>query len=127
LLGDGWGKDFSEASGRLGGNILLAVATGGGSAGAEAGEQAGIAAARKGTQEAAEAGARQAARNAGRESAESGAARENLTKEPNGPNRGQEEKICEEDPVDVATGRMLLAQTDVTLPGRLPLSFVRHF
>ncbi|MEU7163621.1 putative T7SS-secreted protein [Streptomyces morookaense] len=127
LLGDGWGKDFSEASGRLGGNILLAVATGGGSAGAEAGEQAGIAAARKGAQEAAESGARQAARDAGRESAESGAARENLTKEPNGPNRGQEEKVCEEDPVDVATGRMLLPQADVTLPGRLPLSFVRHF
>lgn len=127
LLGDGWGKDTSEASGRLLGNVALAVASGGGSAGAAAGERVGVAAARRGVEEAAESGARQAARNAGRESAESAAAREHLTKEPNGPSRGQEEKVCEKDPVDVATGRMLLQQIDVTLPGRLPLSFVRHF
>ncbi|MFI6124887.1 putative T7SS-secreted protein [Streptomyces sp. NPDC051064] len=34
---------------------------------------------------------------------------------------------CERDPVDVATGRMLLPQTDITLPGSLPLIFQRTF
>ncbi|MCM2578720.1 putative T7SS-secreted protein [Streptomyces meridianus] len=36
-------------------------------------------------------------------------------------------KTCVNDPVDVATGRMLLEQTDVTLPGVLPLVFTRTF
>ncbi|MFC7306296.1 putative T7SS-secreted protein [Streptomyces monticola] len=31
------------------------------------------------------------------------------------------------DPIDIATGRMLLPQTDVSLPGRLPLLFTRRF
>ncbi|GAA0899321.1 hypothetical protein GCM10009574_083640 [Streptomyces asiaticus] len=31
------------------------------------------------------------------------------------------------DPVDLATGRMALPQTDITLPARLPLAFSRHF
>ncbi|MEU7434672.1 DUF6531 domain-containing protein [Streptomyces sioyaensis] len=31
------------------------------------------------------------------------------------------------DPVDVATGRVFLRQTDISLPGTLPLSFVRRF
>ncbi|MFE3591547.1 DUF6531 domain-containing protein, partial [Streptomyces niveus] len=34
---------------------------------------------------------------------------------------------CDGDPVDVATGRMLLPQTDITLPGSLPLVFQRTF
>ena len=34
---------------------------------------------------------------------------------------------CEGDPVDIATGRMLLPQTDITLPGSLPLVFQRTF
>ncbi|MCA6095043.1 DUF6531 domain-containing protein [Streptomyces sp. SCA3-4] len=41
LLGDGWGTDPREAEGRLGGNLALALATGGGSAGARAGVTAG--------------------------------------------------------------------------------------
>ncbi|MGP3981415.1 putative T7SS-secreted protein [Streptomyces sp. KR80] len=36
-------------------------------------------------------------------------------------------KRCEGDPVDVATGRMLLEQRDVALPGVLPLVFSRTF
>ncbi|MGW1792074.1 putative T7SS-secreted protein [Streptomyces tubercidicus] len=31
------------------------------------------------------------------------------------------------DPIDMATGRMILPQTDITLPGSLPLSFTRTF
>ncbi|MER7107059.1 putative T7SS-secreted protein [Streptomyces sp. NPDC000229] len=34
---------------------------------------------------------------------------------------------CEKDPVDMATGRMVLPQTDITLPGSLPLVFTRTF
>ncbi|MEU7053774.1 DUF6531 domain-containing protein, partial [Streptomyces eurythermus] len=37
------------------------------------------------------------------------------------------DKVCEKDPVDVATGRMVLAQTDVSLPGVLPLVVKRQF
>ena len=34
---------------------------------------------------------------------------------------------CAGDPVDIATGRMLLSQTDIALPGSLPLVFERVF
>ncbi|MER5362703.1 DUF6531 domain-containing protein, partial [Streptomyces sp. NPDC002785] len=34
---------------------------------------------------------------------------------------------CANDPIDVATGRMLLPQTDIALPGSLPLIFERVF
>ncbi|GAA3733698.1 putative T7SS-secreted protein [Streptomyces tremellae] len=37
------------------------------------------------------------------------------------------EKVTAKDPVDVATGRMVLPATDVTLPGHLPLVFRRQF
>ncbi|WP_078946124.1 putative T7SS-secreted protein [Streptomyces exfoliatus] len=37
------------------------------------------------------------------------------------------ETRCERDPIDIATGRMLLPQTDITLPGSLPLVFRRGF
>ncbi|MFF2064631.1 putative T7SS-secreted protein [Streptomyces sp. NPDC058200] len=62
-----------------------------------------------------------------------------LLERPKGKNRhGHEEnpdsngKKCSEvkcagDPVDVATGRMLLPQTDIVLPGSLPLVFERVF
>ncbi|MFE4694231.1 putative T7SS-secreted protein [Streptomyces sp. NPDC056749] len=62
-----------------------------------------------------------------------------LTERPKGPNRrghennpdsnGQQcSKVrCAGDPIDVATGRMLLPQTDIVLPGSLPLAFERVF
>ncbi|MER8066724.1 putative T7SS-secreted protein [Streptomyces sp. NPDC094034] len=37
------------------------------------------------------------------------------------------ETKCSGDPVDVATGRMLLPQTDIALPGSMPLVFQRTF
>ncbi|MEV4333325.1 DNA/RNA non-specific endonuclease, partial [Streptomyces sp. NPDC049597] len=37
------------------------------------------------------------------------------------------ETVCKKDPVDIATGRMLLPQTDITLPGSMPLVFQRTF
>ncbi|GAA4039961.1 putative T7SS-secreted protein [Streptomyces shaanxiensis] len=36
-------------------------------------------------------------------------------------------KVLRNEPVDMATGRMVLAQTDITLPGILPLEFTRTF
>ncbi|MET8753940.1 putative T7SS-secreted protein [Streptomyces sp. NPDC004667] len=37
------------------------------------------------------------------------------------------ETVCKRDPVDIATGRMLLPATDIVLPGSLPLVFRRTF
>ncbi|MGW6949483.1 putative T7SS-secreted protein [Streptomyces xanthophaeus] len=37
------------------------------------------------------------------------------------------ETVCKRDPVDIATGRMLLPATDITLPGAFPLVFRRTF
>ncbi|MBT2403456.1 MULTISPECIES: putative T7SS-secreted protein [unclassified Streptomyces] len=37
------------------------------------------------------------------------------------------ETVCRRDPVDIATGRMLLPATDIALPGALPLVFRRTF
>ncbi|WCD91029.1 Putative deoxyribonuclease RhsC [Streptomyces xanthophaeus] len=37
------------------------------------------------------------------------------------------ETVCKRDPVDIATGRMLLPATDITLPGSFPLVFRRTF
>jgi YD repeat-containing protein len=34
--------------------------------------------------------------------------------------------FCKDDPIDVVTGEVVLSQTDVELPGLLPLVFVRH-
>ncbi|MFJ1745714.1 putative T7SS-secreted protein [Streptomyces sp. NPDC088116] len=54
-------------------------------------------------------------------------ARERVTEDPQEPAREHDHKKCVEDPVDVATGRMVLPQTDITLPGSLPLVFRRVF
>ncbi|MFJ4853698.1 RHS repeat-associated core domain-containing protein [Streptomyces sp. NPDC088730] len=45
----------------------------------------------------------------------------NAKEEPRRHSISLDKKICENDPVDVATGEMTLPQTDVTLPGVLPL------
>ncbi|MFD7782287.1 putative T7SS-secreted protein [Streptomyces nojiriensis] len=37
------------------------------------------------------------------------------------------ETVCKRDPIDIATGRMLLPATDIALPGALPLVFRRTF
>ncbi|MEU7559210.1 putative T7SS-secreted protein [Streptomyces eurythermus] len=69
---------------------------------------------KKGMEEAAEQGARKGARNAVEEGAE------DVSRRP-------ADKVCEKDPVDVATGRMVLPQNDVSLPGVLPLVVKRQF
>ncbi|NGO74025.1 DUF6531 domain-containing protein, partial [Streptomyces boncukensis] len=48
-------------------------------------------------------------------------------REPNDVGRTPDHKSTGEDPIDFATGRMLMPQTDVALPGVLPLVFQRQF
>ncbi|MEU0659901.1 putative T7SS-secreted protein [Streptomyces lavendulocolor] len=47
--------------------------------------------------------------------------------DPHDTSRTQDDKTLSEDPVDMATGRMVLPQTDLSLPGSLPLLFTRTF
>ncbi|WP_073496260.1 putative T7SS-secreted protein [Actinacidiphila paucisporea] len=97
LLGSGWGSDGDEAGGRLIGNILMALATDGGSAGAKAGVE-----------------------GAGKEAGEDAAARA-AAEDPLKSGIRKAAKDCVTDPVDIATGDMLLSQTDLSLAGTLPL------
>ncbi|MFI7101456.1 DUF6531 domain-containing protein [Streptomyces sp. NPDC050161] len=59
-----------------------------------------------------------------------GAGRASLSRVPDGlRNFGRDVKcrVLKKDPVDVATGSMVLPQTDTVLPGALPLAFTRSF
>ncbi len=58
---------------------------------------------------------------------EAPSAGDELRHDPHGTSRESDCKTCREDPVDVATGRMTLPQTDLVLPGSLPLVFSRTF
>ncbi|WP_251095005.1 putative T7SS-secreted protein [Streptomyces sp. Caat 7-52] len=73
---------------------------------------------RLGLKEGAEGLAEQGMRKTARNAVEKGA--EDVSRRPL-------EKVCEKDPVDVATGRMVLPATDVSLPGTLPLLVKRQF
>ncbi|MFC5145432.1 putative T7SS-secreted protein [Streptomyces aureoversilis] len=127
LLGPGWGSDPSEAAGRLTGNFLMGLTSGGvAGAGTRVGAGAAGRGAEAGARAGARAGAKAGARDAGKEGAES-AARRAAKEERQEPKKDPKEvEVCETDPVDIVTGRMFLPQTDVTLPGALPLVFSRH-
>ncbi|MCX4588093.1 putative T7SS-secreted protein [Streptomyces sp. NBC_01481] len=56
-----------------------------------------------------------------------GKGRHGHDKDPDDTGRKCTEKTCKKDPVDVATGRMVLPQTDIALPASLPLLFQRTF
>ncbi|MFJ4951283.1 putative T7SS-secreted protein [Streptomyces sp. NPDC088760] len=104
---EGFKKDPSEFFGRMAPELLGTKGAGL----ARGGLRLGL---KKGLEEAAEQGARKGARNAVEEGAE------DVSRRPS-------QKVCEKDPVDVATGRMVLPQTDVSLPGALPLVLKRQF
>ncbi|MFF4430159.1 putative T7SS-secreted protein [Streptomyces sp. NPDC001513] len=61
------------------------------------------------------------------EAASSSAARAAAKAEAEAAARRKADLKCKADPVDVATGRMVLPQTDLVLPGSLPLVFTRTF
>ncbi|MDT3395061.1 RHS repeat-associated core domain-containing protein [Streptomyces sp. B1866] len=100
-------KDPSEGLGRLAPDVLLTVATGGAGAGARAARIA-----KEGADLAADANrARRLVDDAPRGTHD----------RPHG-----ERTTTGTDPVDLASGRMFLPQTDVALPGDLPLVFTRR-
>ncbi|MCX4750554.1 DUF6531 domain-containing protein [Kitasatospora sp. NBC_01287] len=119
LVGSGWSSDPFEAGGKLFTNIALGVATDGAGEAATATETTGI--------DVTENAATNAATNAAKDTTESaagGAGRE-AVKDPNVNGRDPGERICEGDPIDMATGYMTLSQSDVHLAGVLPLLFTR--
>ncbi|MBT2387389.1 putative T7SS-secreted protein, partial [Streptomyces sp. ISL-11] len=119
LLGDGWGKDPSEAAGRLSFDLASALGTGGTSTAGTVGRRA----VAHGARDLAE----RSAGRTGAEAAESGAARARGSKEPKDGGQPNEQKCTGgTDPINLATGRMFLPQTDVSLPGALPLVFRRQ-
>jgi RHS repeat-associated protein len=103
LAGSGWGSDPFQAAGKLVPNVVLAVATDGAGTVADAGASA----------------LEDASASAG-EDALTGAA-----DNPGSAAQGPSDMTTAGDPVDVATGDVVLAQADVTLPGILPLVIER--
>ncbi|MER6143426.1 putative T7SS-secreted protein [Streptomyces sparsogenes] len=109
---DMWSKDPIRAAGEITPSLLLALATGGASV------------LRKELKTGSTAAERLAARKKalGRD----GEAQERADSKGTH-DQHEDEKNCEDDPVDVATGEMLMSTTDVSLPGALPLVLERTF
>ncbi|WP_328742290.1 DUF6531 domain-containing protein [Streptomyces caniferus] len=103
-LGSGWGSDPGDAAGAFLLNLVGSKGAGGLAKGA----------ARAGAKDAAKSAARTAAREGGKRTV-----RDRL--------RTAWCKTFGSDPIDMATGRMILPQTDIALPGSLPLTFTRTF
>ncbi|MFD9813277.1 putative T7SS-secreted protein [Streptomyces sp. NPDC059080] len=104
MLGEGWGSDPYEAGGAFLGNLV-----GGKGVGA-----VGKGLLRSGARDAARSAARTAARDGGKLTLRDRA-------------RIAWCKTLGNDPIDMATGRMVLPQTDIHLPGSHPLAFTRTF
>ncbi|MGW9080087.1 putative T7SS-secreted protein [Streptomyces kronopolitis] len=104
MLGEGWGSDPGDAFGHL----LANVVGGKGAAGIGKGLL--------------KAGAKEAAKGAARTAVKDGGKRTVMDRA-----RTAWCKTFGSDPIDMATGRMILPQTDITLPGSLPLTFSRTF
>ncbi|MGH3167895.1 MAG: putative T7SS-secreted protein, partial [Trebonia sp.] len=100
VFGTGWGSDPFQAFGKLVPNIALTALTDGGGAAADVGDVGASL-------------SEDTAENTGANAAENAVSRD-------GDNI---DKIG--DPVDVATGDVILTQTDVSLPGRLPFVLKR--
>ncbi|SDO28532.1 RHS repeat-associated core domain-containing protein [Streptomyces sp. cf386] len=100
IIGSGWSSDPGDAMGYLASNLIGGKGAGGMARGAARG--------------AAEGAAKSGARNA-------------VTKSISDTARRLWCKVFGGDPIDMATGRMSLPATDVTLPARLPLVFSRQF
>ncbi|MGW5678318.1 putative T7SS-secreted protein [Streptomyces sp. NPDC003860] len=115
-------KDPAEGFGRLAPDVLLTVATGGGGAAVK-----GVRVAKEGADAALDANrARRAFDGEGGPDGKGG--KDGSGKDPDGPNQDKDDDKTDDetDPIDLATGRMYLPQTDVVLPGELPLEFTRR-
>lgn len=104
LLGTGWSSDPGDAMGYLASNLIGGKGAGG----------------------VGRAALKDALRGAARDAA-TGAARDGVRRAPMDAARRLWCKVFGSDPIDMATGRMSLPQTDVSLPARLPLVFSRQF
>ncbi|NEA99760.1 putative T7SS-secreted protein [Streptomyces sp. SID13726] len=104
LLGTGWSSDPGDSAGYLLSNLIGGKGAGG----------------------AGRAALKDALRGAAKDAA-TGAARDGTRRGPLDVARELKCKLFGSDPIDMATGRMSLPQTDVSLPARLPLVFSRQF
>lgn len=104
MLGEGWGSDPGDAFGHLLANIVGGKGAGGIGKGLL------------------KAGAKDAAKGAARTAVKDGGKRTVMDRA-----RTALCKTFGSDPIDMATGRMILPQTDISLPGSLPLTFTRTF
>jgi RHS repeat-associated protein len=104
LVGTGWASDPFRAAGRLVPNVALAVGTDGGGTAADASGAAG-----------------RAAEGLGSEGDAAAAGTDGLAGNPAAAGRPPDDIPTAGDPVDVATGDVILSQTDLTLAGLLPL------
>lgn len=104
VFGTGWGSDPFQAFGKLVPNVALAVATDGGGAAADAGD---------------------VAANVSEDTAENTAENTAANTAENAASRSTDNMSRVGDPVDVATGDVVMTQTDVSLPGLLPLILKR--
>ena len=100
LVGTGWASDPFRAAGRLVPNVALAVGTDGGGTAADAGR---------------------AAAGLGSEGDAAAAGADGLAGNPAAAGRPPDDIPTAGDPVDVATGDVILSQTDLTLASLLPL------
>ncbi|MFI5878056.1 putative T7SS-secreted protein [Streptomyces sp. NPDC051554] len=117
---DDFMKDPSEGTGRLLPNLF------GDGAGLEA--AFGRAALKEGMESAVETGVQRSARDAAGDAAENSARSKVDEKPQEHDTTDPSEKVAKDptDPVDLTTGKMYLPQTDVTLPGALPLVLKRR-
>ncbi|MEU1944586.1 putative T7SS-secreted protein [Streptomyces sp. NPDC020125] len=109
---DMWSKDPLRAAGEITPSLLLALATGGASALRKELRTGQTAAQRLALRK----------RDLGRDGEASRRADSDGTQD-----RHTRDKDCETDPVDVATGEMVMPATDVSLPGALPMVLERTF
>ncbi|GDY32629.1 hypothetical protein GTS_42620 [Gandjariella thermophila] len=121
LVGTGWSTDPAEAFGKLLPNIALAAVTDGAGSAADAGASVAERSAMGAAEEAAERGAVGAGESAAEDGAANAGRAEARPEDPREPARDDAAKTECGDPVDVATGAVVLRQTDVELPGLLPL------
>lgn len=110
---DEWQRNPARAAGLLTPELLLALATGGAGS------------ARRGASVAKNAAQRLRGRVDGLR--RDGSARSRTDSDPDRNTTPSEERPTAGEPIDVATGEMLMSATDVTLPGALPVVLERHY
>ncbi|WP_181763963.1 putative T7SS-secreted protein [Streptomyces albidus (ex Kaewkla and Franco 2022)] len=110
---DEWSRNPSRAAGQLTPDVLLALASGG------------TGALRRGGAIAKEAAQRLKSREKGL--GRDGSARDRADDDPEKHDKCDGEKCKAGEPIDVATGEMVMSATDVSLPGVMPLTLTRNY